>query len=358
MKVEYPDGKDALAEFILFSDRVYGYRSARWPASVEMQMPLLTGESADCEDRTLKPLLVRDQGEIVARAVAALDERYNRHWNERLGHIVMFEAMPDSREAVKLLMDSACDWLRSKGTEAARAGFGVGFADMPFAIDEYEALPPAWVRQNPAYYHRLLKDAGFESEQGWVDYKIKVTPELTNRYASALEAAQRSGFEIVPAKAVPESRRVHEFNDTFNDAFRYHWGLAPLTDAQWAEIFGYFAGVGILDTSVLAYRGSDPIGMLIVIPELTQGAVATAPRAIQDSEKLNMLGIGVRSTQRGKGVNLAMASYAYLELIRRGATWLSYTMVLDDNWPSRRTGEKLGAQVCANYMVYRRNFRR
>jgi hypothetical protein len=108
---------------------------------------------------------------------------------------------------------------------------------------------------------------------------------------------------------------------------------------------------------VLAYRGSDPIGMLIVIPELTVGAVAIAPRTIQDSEKLNILGIGVRSAQRGKGVNLAMASYAFLELIRRGATWLSYTMVLDDNWPSRRTGEKLGARVCANYLVYRRNFR-
>jgi hypothetical protein len=97
--------------------------------------------------------------------------------------------------------------------------------------------------------------------------------------------------------------------------------------------------------------------MLIVIPELTVGAVAIAPRTIQDSEKLNILGIGVRSAQRGKGVNLAMASYAFLELIRRGATWLSYTMVLDDNWPSRRTGEKLGARVCANYLVYRRNFR-
>ena len=70
---------------------------------------------------------MRDHGEIVARAVAALDERYNRHWNERLGHIIMFEAMPDSREAVKLLMDQACEWLKGKGTEAARAGFGVGF---------------------------------------------------------------------------------------------------------------------------------------------------------------------------------------------------------------------------------------
>jgi hypothetical protein len=49
-----------------------------------------------------------------------------------------------------------------------------------------------------------------------------------------------------------------------------------------------------------------------------------------------------------------MASYAYLELIRRGAAYLSYTLVYDDNWPSRRTAEKLGAKVSANYLTYRR----
>jgi hypothetical protein len=53
-----------------------------------------------------------------------------------------------------------------------------------------------------------------------------------------------------------------------------------------------------------------------------------------------------------------MAAYGYLELVRRGAQYLSYTLVYDDNWPSRRTAEKLGAFVWANYMVYRRNFRR
>jgi hypothetical protein len=149
MRLEFPEGKDALTEFILFHDQVYAYRSARWPASIEFQLPLLTGQSADCEDRTLKPLLVRDRGEIVARAVAVIDDRYNRHWNERLGHIIMFEALSNTREAVKLLMDTACDWLKSKGTEAARAGFGLGLLDMPFVIDEYETLPPPFVRQNP-----------------------------------------------------------------------------------------------------------------------------------------------------------------------------------------------------------------
>jgi hypothetical protein len=53
-----------------------------------------------------------------------------------------------------------------------------------------------------------------------------------------------------------------------------------------------------------------------------------------------------------------MAARSFLELVRRGATWLSYTLVLDDNWPSRRTAEKLGARVCANYVAYRRRIGR
>ena len=49
-----------------------------------------------------------------------------------------------------------------------------------------------------------------------------------------------------------------------------------------------------------------------------------------------------------------MAAHAYLELARQGATHVSYTLVLDDNWPSRRTAEKLGAAVCAHYVAYGR----
>ena len=45
-------------------------------------------------------------------------------------------------------------------------------------------------------------------------------------------------------------------------------------------------------------------------------------------------------------MNLAIAARSYLELVKRGNTHVSYTMVLDDNWPSRRTAEKLGGRVC------------
>jgi GNAT superfamily N-acetyltransferase len=355
LRIDIPQSNKALTEFVQFYDRVYDYREARWPASLELQLPVLTRESPFARGRELCPFVAYEGSRIVARAAAVMDEHYQRHWNEHLGHIVMFEAMPDSRAATKLLMDTACEWLEERGAQAARAGFGL--LDFPFAVDDYESLAPELARQNPDYYHRFLKDAGFESEKGWVDYKIEVRPESIGQWNHALETARRGGYEIVPLKDVSNADCISDFAATWKDTFKSHWGFTPLSEDEISLLLEAFKPAGAFDTSVLAYQNGAPVGMLFVVPEVSATAVLKSGRVLKDSEKLNILAIGVRESARGRGVNLAMAAYAYLELVRRGAKYLSYTLVLDDNWPSRRTAEKLGAFVCANYMVYRRNFR-
>ncbi len=355
VKIETLQGKEALTEFLQFYDQVYAYRTAYWRTPARLEMAILTGEGPFAEERTVRPFLAREGSRILARVLAVVDARYNRHWHERLGHLCWFEALPDTREATKQLIDAACEWLKSQGTEAARTGSGL--LEFPFVIDDYESLPPNILRHNPPYYHALLKDAGFESEKGYVDYKLEVRPELVTRWESMLEAARRAGYEIVPLRDIPESRRVQEFTATFNDTFRAHWGWTPYTEAEMSSLLGGIGRISGLDTSVLSYQGGKPVGMLLLVPEHSSAAVLKPGRTLRDSEKLNVLAIGVREVARGRGVNLAMAGYGFLELVRRGAKYLSYTLVLDDNWPSRRTGEKLGASICANYLVYRRNFR-
>ena len=70
-----------------------------------------------------------------------------------------------------------------------------------------------------------------------------------------------------------------------------------------------------------------------------------------------LLIIGVKERYRGRGLNLALAARSYLAMIERGYRSASYTVVLDDNWRSRRTAEKLGARVTRNFNVYRTDFR-
>ena len=177
------------------------------------------------------------------------------------------------------------------------------------------------------------------------------------RYKSALEAARRGGYEIVPLKDVAEARRIPEGHRHLQRHVQDHWGFTPFTEEELGLMLGFYGMTGGFETSVLAYQNGAPVGIVLVTPETSEGALLAPGRRAGRFREAQLLGIGVREAARGRGVNLAMAAYSYLELIRRGAKYLSYTLVLDDNWPSRRTAEKLGAYVCANYMVYRRNFR-
>ena len=342
-------------EFLNFHDRVYEYRSAARMEFVPLLMPILEGKSPFSTGRTVRPFIARIRDRIVARALAVVDERYREHWREPLGHLVLFEATADAGEATRALADAASEWLATNGCRAMRAGMGM--LELPFAIDEYERLPPLGARQNPEYYHRILKDAGFETERGWVDYRIEVTDELLDRYRAALEAARRVGFEIVSLADLPAAHRMRDFTWTHNETFRAHWGFSPFTLEDLSLLVELQAPLGALDTSVLAYRDGKPVGMVWSVPESAEFARYHPGRRVQPEERVNFLGIGVCPEARGTGLNLAMAAYAYLDLARRGARHLSYTLVLDDNWPSRRTAEKLGAEVCANYVTYRRDFR-
>ena len=61
---------------------------------------------------------------------------------------------------------------------------------------------------------------------------------------------------------------------------------------------------------------------------------------------------------RGRGANVALGAGCFLAFMEHGYKSASYTVVLDDNWPSRRTAEKLGCRVDKSFAVYRRDLRR
>jgi RimJ/RimL family protein N-acetyltransferase len=357
VQIEEVSGEGELTEFCLFADRINAAHSVYWPAIPDLQLPLLLGRGPVAVGRRTKALVARSGGDVVARVAAVVDERYLERWDEPLGHLVMFEALPDTTEAVRALLDSACDWLRAQGLLAVRTGSGPAF-DMPYLLDAYDVLPPMSVRQNPAYYHTLIKEARFGAEKGWVDYKIEVTPERIGLWEQMVAGAQKSGFRIATLSEVDEELRVGDFTLVWEEAFARHWGASPQSEAEWRELFDSIGPIGGWDVSVLAYDGDEPVGAVLGIPDLSMMAVRRQGRELRPDERLNLLGIGVREVARGRGVNLAIAARSYLAHAERGNTHVSYTMVLDDNWPSRRTAEKLGARVCANYLVYRRELGR
>jgi hypothetical protein len=160
----------------------------------------------------------------------------------------------------------------------------------------------------------------------------------------------------VPLRDWPAEDRAPLLAELWNECFASHFGWSPL-GPEITALFLPHEGPG-LDTSVFAVSGGEPVGFCFVLPDDPSHARLAPGRALRPAEKLNMLAIGVRRGARGRGLNYAMAGHAFLELARCGWSHVSYTLVLDDNWASRRTGEGLGASLCANYVTYRRNLRR
>jgi ribosomal protein S18 acetylase RimI-like enzyme len=67
-----------------------------------------------------------------------------------------------------------------------------------------------------------------------------------------------------------------------------------------------------------------------------------------------LVNIGVLESARSRGLARAMAAQSFLAMVQQQMRFAGYTLVLDDNWPSRRTAESLGARVTGNFVTYRR----
>ena len=109
-------------------------------------------------------------------------------------------------------------------------------------------------------------------------------------------------------------------------------------------MFAHTEPVGAHEASVIAYRDGQPVGVTLCLPDLSSQAGLVGDRELLPEERLNLFGIGVVESARGTGLNLAIAARSFLDLVKRGNTHISYTLVVGDNWPSRRTAEKLGAR--------------
>ena len=297
-------------------------------------------------------MLARGPKRVEARVAAMLDGRYNRHWNDRLGHLTFFESWSDSAYTTSLL-DAACDWLKEHGATAARAGFGT--FEPGFVIDVYDLYLPRMMRHNPPEYHALLKNAGFETERGSAEYVIPVSAARVEAYRSHLRAAMDAGCVIRALSELPADERTAHFTETWNRSYAAHWGLAPLHTAEFALLFKTVE-TGILKLSAIAYRDGQPVGVALVWKEHVDrwGAWRFTKKRQGVAGAANSFAVGVCPEARGQGIGMALAAHAYLRLIAEGARLLSYGMVLDGNTASRRMAQKLGAHVAANYLTYRR----
>jgi hypothetical protein len=362
MRVRELASADEFARYAAFGADVYREIPAWVPPDEHHLVAQLGGQAFGAGHTRVQPFWIEADGRVLATATAVVDELFNAHWREAIGHILFFEALPDQERASRALLDAACGWLRGQGCTAARFGFLYGW-QLPLTVDAYDEVPTIFHTLNPPYYHRYVKDAGFVTEGGQVEYVIEFTPDLSARYEQMVADAEARGVAMRTWQLADAPGEARLFTRIYNETFGTHWG-APVFTVDDSE--GLITGLHDLladDFTVFAEVGGETMGAVLALPDLNQAfhRLKTAPdpaaafgAALEAIDHGVLLSISVLESARGTGVNLAMAARTYLAMMARGYRSASYTTVLDTNWRSRRTAEKLGGRIRRNFVVYRR----
>lgn len=364
MRVRPLSRTEELQRYVDFGQRVHSQNPNWVPPDPHQMISLLSGESAFGPQSQVQAFWAEEGNSILATITALRDEAYNRHWGEQLGHLLFFEALPGQDEAVFSLMNAACDWLRGRGCHAARLSLLPGW-QMPLTIDAYDYVPTIFHTYNPAYYHSYVKNGGFTTERGVVQYQIEFTTELAHQYREMVERAETSGVTLRSFDFNRLEEETEAFMDLFNESFNSHWGFMPMTAAAMQGLTLGLRDFLVADFTGFAEADGQAVGVVYSLPDLNQAFHRMRGKDIAENfaEFLGhlqgidhgvLLIIGVKESYRGRGIALALAARSYLAMIERGYKTGSYTVVLDDNWPSRRTAEKLGARVTRNFNVYRK----
>jgi hypothetical protein len=138
----------------------------------------------------------------------------------------------------------------------------------------------------------------------------------------------------------------------------------PLPDEVMRPFYVDFKAFLIPEFLAFAEVDGERVGFVYSLPDLNQALHPMRDKVLEENfpefqqrfqqiDRGALLIIGVKEKFRGRGINLAIGAHSYLGMIGRGYKTASYT-VLDDNWPSRRTTEKLGGVAARNFIVYRK----
>jgi hypothetical protein len=360
ISIETVTTREAMTEFAMLPFQVYGERDAWWPPDVQNEIDLLSGRAPIAAHLEMMPFVARRKGLLVARVTAVVNFRYNAHWNERIGQLIHFEALREEGDAVAAMLEQAARWLHEQDMTAARSGFAA-FLDYPYAIDNYGKLPPFLLRNSPEHYHNYFKRAGFVTEKGMTDFSIALTPETLAGYPAMIDGALRRGVLIRTWREHGFTEAVDAWTDITNAAFERHWGWNPITREEVRPMLAGLARTEVAELSTLALADGEVVGSVFAVPDFSS-RLARVRHGVRLEELRGggtrgaLINIGVLERWRGTGANLAMAARSFSAMARQGMKYAGYTLVLDENWPSRRTAAKLGGAITSNFVVYRREF--
>lgn len=308
----------------------------------------------------------------IGRIAAFHWKKYSASQDQPTGGIGFFECTRNT-EAAKLLLDTACDWLKSEGMETVDGpiNFGEKDAFWGLLVENFTSMNSYRMNYNPDYYRAFFEDYGFQLYyEQWCYRRDLYIPAQDVFVRKTNILMSEPGYTISNAKGKSDEQLANDFVTIYNAAWAGFAGFKNMPLQQAKNIIKAMKPVMDREIMVFVYHFDKPIAFYLNLPELNEifqhingnlnwwGKIKFLYYKTFAKRK-TMVGIifGVDRAYHGKGVEGAMIKWAgdhIVSLNKYEETIL--TWIGDFNPKMLRVVENLGSEKYRTLITYRKHF--
>jgi GNAT superfamily N-acetyltransferase len=308
-------------------------------------------------------------GKPVGRVSAAINERFNAHYNARIGFFGFFEVVRDY-EVAKALLDRARVWIKNRGMTVMRGPGEYSNATherQAILIDGFQYPPTVELTHNPPYYSEFLERYGFKKAKDYYAYIFDVQTPTPSRLEKLAEQVRlRHDIETRPANLKNLVSEVRLIVKIYNEAWAQNWGFLPITDEEAVSLANSLRLVVDPGLIRFAFVNGKPAGMLGALPDPNY-ALRPRWRWYGDSDfvrvarllwmrrripLVRLMFFGICPGFRKLGIDAILFNEVKEYAIQKGYQKCETSLLLEDNHLILSPSEFMGAHRYKTWRIY------
>ncbi len=304
-------------------------------------------------------------GTVVGRIAAAIDQYNNDHQKEEVGFFGFYEA-DDNPELATILLQTAKDWIASKGMKTMRGPgcFTSNHDWFGVQVEGIRSRPVVGMPYNPEYYPSHFENFGLMQAKDLLAWYMETGGEQPPKILRLIDRIlSRPGLTIRNMDMSRFDEEANLIRSLYNDSWSDNWGFIPMDDDDFAYSAKDMKSMVDPQLIFIAEMEGKPIAFAFVLMDFNQ---ATQPMkgkmypfgwlkfllAKRKIDFARMPLMGVLPEYRKLGVDLALVYRAIQASFDNGVTSGELSWILDDNKPMNRILESYGGHVYKTYRIY------
>ena len=217
--------------------------------------------------------VARRNGRAVGRIAAIENRWHNEHHDDRVGFFGFFDCR-DDQEAATGLLERAERWLGERGLNVVRGPVSPSMNhECGVLVDGFDSPPVIMTPWNPAYYGRLIEQAGYSQARDLLGYYLSAgdesaIPDRLRRLADRTRERTRLVFRAWDFDTMEDE--VRDAFDLYCDAWDGNWGFVPPSWEEFWHIAKDLKSVLHPDFAFVAELDGKTVGFIMIARDMNR----------------------------------------------------------------------------------------